>query len=91
MRQLQILTSNRSNARARKGVIHHVPTPKMSPFSVAIGLLHLPLGRGESLPYTARSHDKKQKNIIKNSSNRRKITNFAIITKTTIKEELSFI
>ena len=44
MRQSQILTCNRSNARARKGVIHHVPTPKMPPFSVAIGLPHLPLG-----------------------------------------------
>ena len=46
--------------------------------------------RGKSLPYTARPHDKKQKNIIKNSSNRIKITNFAIITKTTIKRRTEF-
>ncbi|WP_180275087.1 hypothetical protein [Prevotella intermedia] len=44
MRQSQILTCNRSNAKAHKGVIHHVPTPKMPLFSVAIGLPHLPLG-----------------------------------------------
>ncbi|MCK6144575.1 hypothetical protein [Prevotella intermedia] len=44
MRQSQILTCNRSNAKARKGVIHHIPTPKMPLFSVAIGLPHLPLG-----------------------------------------------
>ncbi|WP_157798502.1 hypothetical protein [Prevotella intermedia] len=44
MHQLQILTCNRSNARVRRGVIHHVPTPKMPPFSVAIGLPHLPSG-----------------------------------------------
>ncbi|WP_157788798.1 hypothetical protein [Prevotella intermedia] len=44
MRQSQILTCNRSNAKAHKGVIHHVSTPKIPTYSVAIGLLHLPSG-----------------------------------------------
>ena len=73
MRQSQILTSNRSSARARKGVIHHVPTPKMPTFSVAIGLLHLPSGTWGITPLhcqtTRQKTEKHHKKFAKSNKN----------------------
>ena len=73
MRQLQILTCNRSNTKTRKGIIHHVPTPKTPLFSVAIGLPHLPLGTWGITPLhcqiARQKTEKHHKKFVKSNKN----------------------